>query len=243
VQVGLPVLGLEHSSGEKDRAGLFFGYASVAGAVTGFADGQQGAPVGNIGLSVYSAGAYWTHFWPRGGYLDAVVMESWMTQTTLSSLNVSTAGNGRMFTASLELGYPIPLSPSWAIEPQAQFIFQHFGDDLLNDTFSQVSTVEDNAFTGRFGARLVGNLVTEKMVVRPFALVNLWHGFDGQDTIAFNTTSIGTNQSVTAMEFGGGVSASLDKWVDVYAKVSYTTDIDGNFQHSISGRLGFRLIW
>jgi hypothetical protein len=44
----------------------------------------------NVGLSVYSAGIYWTHFWPKGGYLDAVVMESWMTDTTQSTLNVST---------------------------------------------------------------------------------------------------------------------------------------------------------
>ena len=57
-QVGFPVLGLEHSGGEKDRAALFFGYSSVSGPVTGFADGQQGAPVGNVGLSIYSAGIY-----------------------------------------------------------------------------------------------------------------------------------------------------------------------------------------
>jgi hypothetical protein len=44
---------------------VFFGYSSVSGVVTGFADGQQGAPVGNVGLSVYSAGIYWTHFWPK----------------------------------------------------------------------------------------------------------------------------------------------------------------------------------
>lgn len=116
-----------------------------------------------------------------------------MTDTTQSTLNVSTTNNGRMFSSSLELGYPIPLSPSWAVEPQAQFIFQHFGDDLLNDTFAQVSAAEDNAFTGRVGVRLVGNLVTDKAIIKPFALVNLWHGFDGQDTIAFNMTSIATN--------------------------------------------------
>ncbi len=52
-----------------------------------------------------------------------------------------------------------------------------------------------------------------------------------------------TNHGVTAVEVGGGVSASMGKWVDAYAKVSYTTDIDGNSQNSITGKLGFRLIW
>ena len=108
VQVGLPLLGLEHSGGERDRAGLFFGYASASGSVTGFALGQQGMPVGNIAISAYSVGAYWTHFWPAGGYVDAVLMVSWLTGSTLSSLNVATNAYGRMGTASLELGYPIP---------------------------------------------------------------------------------------------------------------------------------------
>jgi outer membrane autotransporter protein len=170
-------------------------------------------------------------------------MQSFITSSTDSALNVSTSAKGRIGTASLELGYPIPLSPGWAIEPQAQFIFQRFRNDLLNDIFSQVSTVEDNAFTGRFGLRLTGNLVADKMTIKPFGLVNLWHGFDGQDTIAFGTTSIATNQRMTALEFGAGVSASIGKWADVYAKASYTTDIDGNFQNSFSGRLGFRFIW
>jgi outer membrane autotransporter protein len=106
-----------------------------------------------------------------------------------------------------------------------------------------IDTSSDNAFIARFGLRLTGNLVRDKMVIKPFALVNLWHNFDGQDTIAFNQTSIATNQSVTAMEFGGGVSASVGKSVDVYAKATYTTDIDGNFQNSFTGKLGFRLSW
>jgi len=172
-----------------------------------------------------------------------VLMQSWITSSTNSVRNISTSSNGRIGTASLELGYPIPVWSEWAIEPQAQFIFQRWGNDLLNDTFAQVSTVEDDAFIARFGLRLTGNLVRERMVIKPFALVNLWHGFDGQDTIAFNQTSIITNQSMTALEFGGGVSASVGKSTDVYAKATYTTGIDGNFQSSFTGKLGFRVIW
>jgi outer membrane autotransporter protein len=243
VQAGLPFFGWDHSNGEKDRAGVFGGYTSATGSVTGFADGQQGFAVGSLGLNAYSVGLYGTHFWPAGGYLDVVLMQSWITSTTNSARNVSTASNGRIGTASLEMGYPIPVWSGWAIEPQAQFIFQHWGDDLLNDLYAQVSTVENNAFISRFGLRLTGNLVRDKMVIKPFALVNLWRDFGGQDTIAFNQTSIATNQSVTAMEFGAGMSASVGTWTDVYAKVSYTTDIDGNFQSSFTGRLGFRLTW
>ena len=171
-------------------------------------------------------------------------MNSWLTSATQSLFNVSSSSSGRILTASLELGHPIPLfSSNWAIEPQAQLIFQHQGLDLRNDMFSQISYVQGDVFTGRFGTRVVGNFLTDKMTVRPFLLANLWHDFEGQDTVAFNTTPIMTNHGVTAVEVGGGVSASMGKWVDAYAKVSYTTDIDGNSQNSITGKLGFRLIW
>src|SRR5262249_703859 len=206
VQVGFPVLGLEHASGEKDRAGLFFGYATTTGNVTGFADGIQGAPVGALTINSYSVGAYWTHFWPAGGYLDGVLMHSWLTDNTNSVGNVSTANSGSLLTASLELGYPIPIAQNWAIEPQAQFIFQHWSEYLIRDSFSQISAVPSNVFAGRFGARLVGNLVTDKAILKPFALVNLWHDFGGQDQVAFDATLISTSQNVTAIEVGGGVS-------------------------------------
>jgi hypothetical protein len=51
VQVGLPFFEWDHSSGEKDRAGAFFGYTTAAGNVTGFTRGQQGLPVGVLGTT------------------------------------------------------------------------------------------------------------------------------------------------------------------------------------------------
>jgi outer membrane autotransporter protein len=243
VQVGLPLLALEHGSGEKDRAGLFFGYASASGGVTGFALGQQGMPVGNVNISAYSVGAYWTHFWPAGGYLDAVLMLSWLTGSTLSSLNVATNAHGRMGTASLELGYPIPFAGTWAIEPQAQGILQRWNGDATQDTFSNVSNAEDDIVTARFGLRLTNTIVADKMTIKPFAQVNLWQNFGGRDTITFGSTTIATNLWATALEFSGGVSASLGSWADLYAKVSYTTGIDANSQSALSGRLGFRVLW
>jgi outer membrane autotransporter protein len=90
---------------------------------------------------------------------------------------------------------------------------------------------------------VVGNFVGDKARFRPFLMTNLWHDFGGQDAVAFNATPIITSHNVTAIEVGGGVSASMGKWADVYAKVSFTTDIDGNMQSSVSGRLGFRLVW
>ena len=166
-----------------------------------------------------------------------------MAATTQSVGNLSSTDNGRMFTASLELGYPIPIVSNWAIEPQAQFYYQRFGNDLYTDPFAQISTTENNFFTGRVGTRVVANFVTEKMTLTPFVLANLWHGFGGQDTLAFDATPIVNRQGGSAIEFGGGLSASAGKWADVYAKVTYLTAIDGVSLTSLSGRFGFRLTW
>ena len=76
------------------------------------------------------------------------------------------------------------------------------------------------------------------MTLKPFVLANLWHGFGGQDTIAFDATPIVNRQSGSAIEFGGGLSASAGKWADVYAKVIYTTGIDG-----VSLELAERQVW
>jgi autotransporter family porin len=136
-----------------------------------------------------------------------------------------------------------PFAGTWAIEPQAQGIFQRWNGDASQDTFSNVSSTEDNIVTARFGLRLTNTIVADKAIIKPFAQVNLWQNFGGQDTITFGTTTIATNLLATALEFSGGVSASLGSRTDLYAKVSYTTGIDANSQSAISGRLGFRLIW
>jgi autotransporter family porin len=84
---------------------------------------------------------------------------------------------------------------------------------------------------------------TDKMTIKPFVVANLWHDFGEQDTIAFDATPIVNRQSGSAIEFGGGLSASAGKWADVFAKVSYTTAIDGISLTSLGGRFGFRLLW
>lgn len=77
------------------------------------------------------------------------------------------------------------------------------------------------------------------MIIKPFAQVNLWQNFGGQDSITFGTTTITTNLLATALAFSGGMSASLGSWANLYANVSYTTGIDANSQGALAGRLGF----
>ncbi len=72
------------------------------------------------------AGAYWTHYGPSDWYVDAVLQGTHYTGTAKTEFaSLPTKGNG--FIASLEGGYPIPLSfgPNFVLEPQAQVLWQN----------------------------------------------------------------------------------------------------------------------
>ena len=135
IQAGLDILGWEHENGHRDIAGLFFGYSSLDADVKGQALGWNGVNTGSLNLDTTSFGGYWTHIGPGGWYLDGVLMGSWFGGDATSNRGVGIDIDGTGFTASLEGGYPIPLSESWTIEPQAQFIWQTISlDDQSDDS-------------------------------------------------------------------------------------------------------------
>jgi outer membrane autotransporter protein len=244
LQAGLPLYGIDHANGQRDRFGLFFGYHNTSGDVKGFSIGRRNRPVGKIDIDSYSVGAYWTHFWNGGAYLDAVAMGSWLDQNTRSVYGVKGDSRGAILTASLEAGYPIALSANWRLEPQAQLIFQHQQGDRYRDLFSGISYDSANVLTGRLGARLVGDLDWNGVPVKPFLVANLWHDFgNGSDTVRFNGYPIRTDRNATALEIGAGLSAQVTKNVALYGKANYTTELSGQEVRSIGGKLGVRLTW
>ncbi len=244
MQAGMPLYGIDHENGQRDRFGVFFGYNNTSGDVKGFAIGRLNRPVGKIGIDAYSLGAYWTHFWNSGAYLDAVLMGTWLDQTTRSTYGTKGDSKGNILTASLEAGYPIELGMGWKLEPQAQLIFQHQGAERFNDLISSIAYDNNNVLTGRIGARLVGDLDWNGVPVKPYLIANLWHDFgNGSDIVKFGTFPIRTDRNATALELGGGLSAQVAQNVAVYGKVSYTTELSGLEQKSVGGKLGVRVSW
>lgn len=244
LQAGLPLYGIDHANGQRDRLGIFFGYHNTSGDVKGFSIGRLNQSVGKLDIASYSVGAYWTHFWNSGAYLDAVVMGSWLDQNARSVYGVKGDSRSTIFSASLEAGYPIALSANWRLEPQAQLIFQHQQGDRYRDLFSAISYDSANVLTGRLGARLVGDLDWNGVLVKPFLVANLWHEFgNGSDTVRFNGYPIRTDRNATALEIGAGLSAQVTKNVALYGKANYTTELSGQEVRSVGGKLGVRLTW
>jgi outer membrane autotransporter protein len=240
-QAGQDLVGWGDAGGHRDRIGLFVGHAHASGDVTGQAVGWNNLDVGDIDVDATSLGGYWTHIGPSGWYLDAVFMGTWFDGNAASNGGTSIGIDGTGLTASLEGGYPIALSESWTLEPQAQLVWQSLSLDSQTDAFSDVRFDSDDTVTGRLGLRLEGNL--QDSALRPYMKIDLWHAFDSDQRIGFGGDPVVTRVGGTALEIGGGVVAKLGETTSVYATAGYTTNLGGERTHVLEGNIGLRINW
>ena len=243
IQAGLDILGWEHEGGDRDIAGLFFGYSSFDADIQGQAVGWNNLDVGSLNLDTTSFGGYWTHIGTSGWYLDAVLMGSWFSGDATSDRDVGIDIDGTGITASLEGGYPVVLSESWTIEPQAQLIWQHISLDDQSDAFSDVSFDNDDGFTGRLGFRMQGKYQTSAGLFQPYVKANLWHGFSTTDSVLFGSDAITTEGESTSLELGGGIVHDFTEKFSAYAVADYTFDLDGGNREIFEGNIGLRVKW
>ncbi|MDH7791322.1 autotransporter outer membrane beta-barrel domain-containing protein [Ochrobactrum sp. AN78] len=243
IQAGQDLWGRETDSGHSDRFGLFFGYTRVTGDITGQALGWNDLAVGDLEMTGTSFGGYWTHIGPQGWYLDAVLMGTWYGGDASSNAGQSIDIDGHGVTASLEGGYPIALSGSWTLEPQAQLIWQSLSLDDQADRYSSVSFDSDNAWTGRIGMRLQGAEDTSIGKLRPYLKANLWQNFSSDQTVRFATDPIVTDLKGTSLEVGGGLTLDITEKASLYATADYTTNLGGERNRIWEGNIGLNVKW
>lgn len=243
IQAGQDLFGRETNSGHSDRFGVFFGYARATGDITGQALGWNNLAVGDLEITGTSFGGYWTHIGPQGWYLDAVLMGTWFGGSATSNESQGIDVDGHGVTASLEGGYPIALSDSWTLEPQAQLIWQSLSLDDQADRYSSVSFDSDNAWTGRIGMRLQGTEETSMGKLRPYLKANLWQNFSSDQTVSFGTDPIVTNLKGTSLEIGGGLTLDLTEKASLFATADYTTNLGGEKTRLWEGNIGLNVKW
>ncbi len=242
-QAGLDLAGFVSSRGdERDHLGLFFGYGRVDGDIDGLALAQQ-LQVGDLGFNAYSIGAYGTHVGAGEWYLDAVLMGSFFEGSASSDFGAGSDVDGTGVTASLEGGYPIALGAGLTLEPQAQLIWQHLDLDDTKDAFSTVAYDTADAFIGRVGARLQGEVQAGSVPLKPYVKLNVWQQVGGDDAVILGANEIETKNQMTAIEVGAGIVAQVSESVGLYAVVDYTTDVADNDTEVIQGNLGVRVTW
>ncbi|KPG94789.1 autotransporter family protein [Pseudomonas sp. RIT-PI-r] len=243
-QVGNDLFSSQTSGGQHQRVGFFVGHSRLQGDVDGFNEGFQHNSAGKIKLEGDSYGLYWTLTDPYGWYVDTVVMGTRFDGDNHSDRGVKLDNRGHALTLSAEAGFPLPISDTWVIEPQAQVIHQKISLDSQDDGISRVSFDSDGAWTGRLGARLKGRYQVSGLPVEPYLRANLWHTFSGTDSVTFGTSDvITTEQKSSTADIGLGVVLTLDRAVSVYASTDYTSNIDSNDLRGVVGNLGVRISW
>lgn len=249
-QAGLDLYRRLGADGAFDRAGFSFG------AANGNADVKHipGGMAGSINTNAYQLGGYWTHFGPQGWYLDAVVQATWYQDASARSLkgeNVGTDGWGAL--ASLEGGYPLRFGDGWAIEPQAQLIYQRVAIGDMSDRFALVRYGDTDQWLGRLGARLVKTFALSDgrapRTLTTWGRFNLWHDFgSGADmTISNlyggNPIRLVTDRATTWAQFELGLTGQLADNAFLFASGDYKVTAGGTSAHSFGGRVGLKFSW
>ena len=220
-QAGADLSRFESISGHNDRIGFYVAQAHATGAVHGLVDGIEGAAAGHMDLDAMSIGGYWTHLGPSNWYIDAVLQGTDLHGLPLNSRGISNNVSGRALAASIEGGYPFPLTPWLVFEPQAQGIWQSLSLDNTRDPFSTIAFDHSEVLTGRIGALLQGTFGDFGAIWHPYLKGNVWWGSNGVDTVTFNGFGIPTERNGGALlEGGGGVTGKLTRNFSVYADAS-----------------------
>ncbi|HGZ0426407.1 TPA: autotransporter domain-containing protein, partial [Escherichia coli] len=163
--------------------------------------------------------------------------------------------DGNTITASVEVGKPWYFGDTgWALEPQAQLIWQwsDFDDVTLNDPAkTRVSVNADSAVIGRLGARLTAEYDTNYGKVKPYVRVNYWQELtDGQDEVTYRNTAnsdgkttLNANQQFVATEAAVGATWTVTDDVQAYTEVGKTWDNSGktSLDADISASLGMKI--
>jgi len=243
LQAGLDLFGIDREDGSQDRGGLFYTHARAGGDVAGFTLGMPDNPSGRLTLQADSVGAYWTRLGSSGWYLDAVALHTWLSGDAASDRGFGAKSAGTVFAASLEGGYPLVLGDGWTLEPQAQAVWQHVDVNRAADRFSNIAYNATDAFSGRLGLRLEGNIEFDGGGLRPYLEVSVWHDFGADDVVLFNATGVTVEGASTALVVAGGASALISDKISVYGELNVSTDLgDGDVQ-AVGGHFGIRLQW
>lgn len=230
-----------HPSG--NQAGLYLSSAYGNGRV----DGLDGARYsGTLNGQADSLGAYWTHYFATGAYLDAVAQASRYTHVDANTANSegSISANGSGLAASIEAGYPIRLSERTVLEPEAQIIGTRTDIDSNADQSSTVTFNRPWQWTSRLGARL---LFDQSATSSLWASADILHVGGASQKTTFSTLDgdypdvLNTAPGMTWSQLGVGYSQQFSKNFSVYTGFAITFPVAGERgDRSIASRVGLK---
>jgi len=246
-QVGADLYRNEDTDGSTDQAGL----SLQAGRIRGNVDHTDGQNAGDDTLRSYGIGGYWTHYGPKGWYLDGVLQFNRFDLQARANDAGSLKTRGHGVTASLEAGYPLKLNrdKTLHLEPQAQLIASRLTLDDAHDDAADVRFEDVDSLTGRLGVRIdkdwfreddKGRIHRTNVWLRP----SVWHEFKGKAKTEFSSADgyipFGRDMAGTWGEMNLGVDYQLNDRTSVTGSLGYQKSFDGEGR-SYEGILGIKV--
>jgi len=225
-------------------AGIYTGLLRTDGTVRGNVGGEYGL-AGRTRLSSQHLGAYGTYL--KDGFYTDLVLQYGMHDVVSMASRSSTLGDASSLTASIEAGKSFALGEGWAIEPQAQLIYNRMKFDTVDVSGASIHQDAANQVIGRLGVRIAGDMQTSLGRLQPYGRINLWHGFSGKDTTTFvgpaGSTAIGTKIGYTSTELAAGFTLRLTPTTSVYGEVGKLFKVGGgnSVKSSVQGSVGVKL--
>lgn len=249
IQTGLDIFAREGADGSLDKLGIYVGYGQIDANVKGAWQGKAGT----IDMDAYTVGAYWTHKAAQGWYTDAVVQGTWYEADANSTVGQQMKSDGFGFLASLEGGYAFQLGNGFALEPQAQLVYQNLSFDDVSDAYGRFDLGSGESLRGRLGLRLtktfgIGDAAKPRMLTT-WLRANIWHEFmgDNKTTVSGqaggNPYTVSSSLGGTWAEIGTGVSGQISDNISLFATGSYNHSLDNGGREAWNGRLGMTVKW
>ncbi|WMS42789.1 autotransporter outer membrane beta-barrel domain-containing protein [Acuticoccus sp. MNP-M23] len=231
----------------QNLVGFYVGSGQIHGTVDAVYDG----PAGKVSMDAYSFGAYFNHEQASGFRLDAVLQGTFYDNARArSNLGETLENDGFGMIGSLEAGYRFDLGEGFAVEPQAQLVYQMLSMDNGADSYGRINFDAANDVFGRIGARLSRDwTLPTGEVLTGWARTNLWHAFGDGSQVTFeglggaNPVSFDSGLGGTRVQLGLGASIALSDRVSLFASGDYDVRIDDYSGHALGGRIGATVRW
>ena len=240
----------------KDKNGnnhLLGGYISYNRASADFFDRYR-AENGRISDDRYtgkgkaesiSLGITKTKYTENGSYYDLVGQISYLQNKYKSrdDFNVKQRGYGLLFSGEAGKSFGIGKAGTWAIEPQAQLIYQYLNTKSFNDGLRKVSQDNRNGLRGRTGIKLSYNGNSDEGRTNTYYVVaNIWHDFTKYEN---KYTNIGSDKvteklGTTWGEIGLGAQAPLGQKSNLYIDTRYEQSFGNSRRSGFRGTIGFK---
>ena len=238
IQLGIDL----YRESKDDGSSNFAGVLGNIGKMSSKATDTDNEFAGRNTLKSWGLGGYWTHFTPKGSYLDAVAQYNRLyvesNPTDLSPMK--TKGYG--LSASLEAGYPWQPDADVQrfIEPQAQLIYSKVKLDNTHDEASAVKFGNADSLTGRLSLRVhqtwhhddKQKVEEERTRTTAWVRPGILHEFRGETKTVFSSQQgdipFVTNSAGTWGQLNAGVDHQINESVSLTGSLSVEKSFEGD---------------